>query len=108
MPVDEYWYADPSLIYCYEKAYKDNLMFKEYEMWLNGVYEKSALSSTQLWTVQPMEKRDWNKMPKYAKNPLEKHIKERKSEEYSEEDLKLRRQMAYDNLKTLLFRNKKK
>lgn len=39
--------------------------------WTYGAYFKSALGSTQVWTVQPMKQQDWNKMPKYAENPVE-------------------------------------
>lgn len=72
MTSDEYWFGDPSLIYNYENAFNLKQKYDLQMAWTLGAYFKSALASTQLWTVQPIKEGDWKKMPEYAKNPLEK------------------------------------
>lgn len=72
MTSDEYWFGDPSLIYNYINAFE---LRQEYDLqliWSQGAYFKSALGSTQLWTVQPYKKSDWDKLPKYAEMPKHK------------------------------------
>lgn len=71
MTSDEYWFGDPSLIYNYENAFNLKQKYDLQMVWTMGGYFKSALGSTQLWTLQPAKKTDWNEMPKYAKNPIE-------------------------------------
>lgn len=68
--MDEYWFGDPSLLYNYQSAFE---LRKNYDLqmsWTQGAYFKSALGSTQLWTVQPLTEMEWKKMPKYAENPI--------------------------------------
>ena len=54
--------------------------------WTVGSYVKSALSSTRLWVFQPIKRNDWDSMPKYAENPLEKF---KPKKQVSPEKLKL-------------------
>ena len=86
MSSDEYWFGDPSLIYNYENAFNLKQKYDLQMAWTMGAYVKSALSSTQLWTVQPTKRSEWDAMPKYAENPLEK-MKPKK--QLSAEKLKL-------------------
>ena len=86
MSSDEYWFGDPSLIYNYENAFNKKQEYDLQMAWTMGAYFKSALASTQLWTVQPTKESDWKKMPKYAENPLER-IKPKK--QVSAEKMKL-------------------
>lgn len=55
--------------------------------WTNGTYFKSALASTQLWTVAPAKESDWAKMPKYATYPIKNYGGKN---QVSEEQKKLR------------------
>lgn len=86
MSSDEYWFGDPSLIYNYESAFELKQRYDLQMAWTLGAYFKSALGSTQVWTVQPMKTQDWRMMPKYAENPLER-LKPKK--QISEEKRKL-------------------
>lgn len=86
MSSDEYWFGDPSLIYNYENAFNLKQKYDLQMAWTVGSYVKSALSSTQLWVFQPIKRNDWDAMPKYAENPLEK-LKPKK--QVSPEKLKL-------------------
>ena len=70
MTSDEYWYGDPSLIYNYEHAFELKQKYDLQMAWTNGVIFKSALGSTQLWTVQPFKRQDWKQMPKFMDNPV--------------------------------------
>lgn len=72
MTSEEYWFGDPALLYAYEDAFNLKQKYDLQLMWTLGGFFKSALGSTQLWTVQPMKPTDWNKMPKYIENPVEK------------------------------------
>ena len=86
MSSDEYWFGDPALIYNYENAFNLKQKYDLQMVWTMGAYFRSALGSTQVWTVQPMKQQDWRMMPKYAENPLER-LKPKK--QVSEEKLKL-------------------
>ena len=70
MTADEYWYGDPSLLYNYENAFVLKQKYDLQMAWTYGAYFKSALGSTQLWTVQPYKRQDWKQMPKYAEYPV--------------------------------------
>lgn len=70
MTEEQYWYGDPSLIYHYMSAFDMKQKYELQMAWTYGAYVKSALGSTQLWTVQPIKNTDWAKMPKYAENPV--------------------------------------
>jgi hypothetical protein len=72
MSSDEYWFGDPSLIYNYQNAFDKRQEYDLLMAWTYGAYFKSALGSTQLWTTQPTEKSDWNKMPNYVECPVKK------------------------------------
>lgn len=71
MSPDEYWYGDPSLIYNYQNAFEMKQRYDLQMAWTQGAYFKSALGSTQVWTVQPFKSSDWQKMPTYVENPVE-------------------------------------
>ena len=86
MSSDEYWFGDPSLIFNYENAFNLRQMYDLQMAWTYGTYVKSALSSTQLWTVSPIKDSDWAKMPKYASYP----IKNNTSAKISKEQVELR------------------
>lgn len=88
MSSDEYWFGDPSLIYNYENAFSLRQMYDLQMAWTYGTYFKSALASTQVWTVQPAKESDWAKMPKYAQYP----IKQEQSQNISKEKIELREQ----------------
>ena len=77
MTSDEYWFADPSLIYNYQNAFNRRQEYDLQLAWSLGGFFKSALGSTQLWTVQPEKKSDWAKMPKYIDNPVKEKPVER-------------------------------
>lgn len=70
MSSDEYWFGDPSLVFNYDNSFKLRQMYDLQMAWTNGTYFKSALSSTQLWVVEPAKESDWAKMPKYASYPI--------------------------------------
>lgn len=71
MSSDEYWYGDPALIFNYENAFNMRQKYDLQLAWTYGAYFRSALGSTQVWTIQPMQKQDWSQMPKYAENPVD-------------------------------------
>ena len=87
MSSDEYWFGDPSLVFNYENSFKLKQMYDLQMAWTNGTYFKSALASTQLWTVEPAKESDWAKMPKYAPYPIKNNEGEK---QVSEEQKKLR------------------
>ncbi len=70
MTSDEYWFGDPSLIYNYQNAFNRKQEYDLQMAWTMGAYIKSALGSTQVWTVTPAKASDWKQMPKYVENPL--------------------------------------
>lgn len=88
MSSDEYWYGDPSLIYNYENAFNLKQMYDLQMAWTYGTYFKSALASTQLWTIEPAKESDWLKIPKYASYP----IKSNSTKTYSKEQVEFREQ----------------
>ena len=85
MSSEEYWFGDPALIFNYQNAFNMRQKYDLQLAWTQGAYFKSALGSTQLWTVQPYKKSTWNNMPKYADCPFD-DFKPKK--ELSEEEKK--------------------
>ena len=81
MSSDEYWFGDPSLIFNYENAFNLKQMYDLQLAWTYGTYFKSALASTQLWTIEPAKESEWNKMPKYADYPIKTFAKKDMSKE---------------------------
>lgn len=69
MTAEEYWHANPSLIYNYERSYEAKRQLKEQELWLQGAYIRSALSSTVV-PVGIADSRTVRNLPEYAPNPL--------------------------------------
>ena len=69
MSSEEYWFGDPALIFNYQNAFNLRQKYDLQLAWTQGAYFKSALGSTQVWTIQPFKKSAWEKMPDYAKCP---------------------------------------
>ena len=67
MTANEYWFADPSLIFNYEKAYENKRKLKEQELWLMGVYIQQAISSVPLNVNGFIEKQ--SQLTKYPNCP---------------------------------------
>lgn len=70
MTPDEYWFADPALIYNYAEKYRLECRLREDELWLQGAYFKAALSSTVLM-VGLADEKTARKMPEYPARPSE-------------------------------------
>ena len=88
MSSEEYWFGDPSLIFNYQNAFNLRQKYDLQLAWSQGAFFKSALGSTQVWTVQPAKKEAWNKMPEYAKCP----INTEKKKELTAEEIAFREQ----------------
>lgn len=88
MSVDEYWFGDPSLIYNYQNAFDMKQRYDLQMAWTQGAYFKSALGSTQVWTVQPAKSTDWSKMPHYVENPAQE-LRPKPKKEISAEKMAL-------------------
>lgn len=69
MTAEEYWYADPSLIFNYERSFEIRKQLKEQELWLQGAYIRSALSSI-IVPVGLADNRTHQNLPDYAPSPL--------------------------------------
>jgi hypothetical protein len=97
MSLDEYWYGDPSLIYNFQNAFNRRQEYDLTMAWTYGAYFKSALGSTQVWTVQPAKDSDWKKMPKFADQP--KFGEEKR--ELTEQEKQAERNRLYNYYKTI-------
>lgn len=69
MTAEEYWHADPSLIWNYERSFEIRKKLKEQELWLQGAYIRSALSSV-IVPVGLADNRTHQSLPEYAPSPI--------------------------------------
>lgn len=69
MTAEEYWHADPSLIYNYERSFQNKKQLKEQELWLQGAYIRSALCSV-IVPVGLADNRTHHNLPEYAPSPI--------------------------------------
>lgn len=106
MSVDEYWFGDPSLIYNYQNVFEMKQRYDLQMAWVQGAYFKSALGSTQVWTVQPAKISDWQKMPHYVENPVEE-LRPQPKQEISKEKQELMEKAKAKLLALGLLRNGK-
>ena len=70
MTPDEYWFAEPGLLYNYAEKYRLERRLREDELWLQGAYFKAALSST-IFMAGLADEKTARKMPEYPKRPSE-------------------------------------
>jgi len=105
MTAEQYFYQDPNLFYNYKKAFELQQELKENEFWLQGLYVKSALSSTPLWVYGLV---DGNKMKPsdFPKQPTKNNSI--KDEILNEEQLKQERFRAYAYFEQIHKANNKK
>lgn len=69
MSAEEYWHADPSLIYNYERSFANRRKIREEEIWLQGAYIRSALASVVV-PVGIADAGTSRRLPEYAPNPV--------------------------------------
>lgn len=67
MPAKEFWEGDPGLVYVYRDAYKISLKQKNYEMWLQGLYNYNAFSVV----ISNAIRRKGQKCSSYMEKPLQ-------------------------------------
>ena len=96
MTPEEYWYWDPHLLDNYEQAFKSKSQIKTQDLWLQGLYFKSALNSTVL-IAGLADKKITSRMPKYADNPM----KYKSNGELTDEEVEAQRKAVYRFFKSL-------
>lgn len=95
MSVDEYWFADPTLLENYEKAFDLKQEYDKGIAWLNGAYVQSALNSSVVWAVLPAKASEYKNRPEYANFPIkERPVKKEYSQEKKELIEKTRNRLA--------------
>ena len=96
MTPEEYWCWDPHLLDNYEQAFKSKSQIKTQDLWLQGLYFKSALNSTVL-IAGLADKKITSRMPKYADNPM----KYNSNGELTDEEVEAQRKAVYRFFKSL-------